>query len=172
MARTDPLSAVSDAGPIIHLDELACLDLFQDFAQILITRQVWSEVLRHRPRLTTADIPGGVFLNVRQAPGPRLLPLVGSLRLYAGEIASLVLMQERPDHVFLCDDAAARLAAESLGFRVHGTIGVLVRSIRAGTRTREQVLRLLRDLQHRSSLHVSTNLLATVISIVEQERGE
>ncbi len=62
-----------------------------------------------------------------------------------------------------------RLAAESLGFPVHGTIGVLVRAIRRGLRSRDAVLETLRRLPQTSSLHISRDLLATVIAKVESE---
>jgi hypothetical protein len=61
---------------------------------------------------------------------------------------------------------AARLAAEALGLRVHGTLGVLVRSIRAGRRTKEEILAILRELPGRSSLHISRGLLAEVVERV------
>jgi len=43
------IRVVCDAGPIIHLDELNCLDLFADFQEILIPDTVWKEIKRHRP---------------------------------------------------------------------------------------------------------------------------
>jgi predicted nucleic acid-binding protein len=50
MAETDtwPL-VVCDAGPLIHLDEIDCLELLTDFRAILVPEQVKKEVLRHRP---------------------------------------------------------------------------------------------------------------------------
>lgn len=47
-----PLSeqvVVCDAGPLIHLDEVACLDLLADFSTVLVPEVVWQEVTRHRP---------------------------------------------------------------------------------------------------------------------------
>ena len=40
---------VCDAGPLIHLDEVGCLDLLSDFQTLYVPRQVWIEVERHRP---------------------------------------------------------------------------------------------------------------------------
>lgn len=40
---------VCDAGPLIHLDELDCLDLLGDFPEVLVPEAVWREVLKHRP---------------------------------------------------------------------------------------------------------------------------
>jgi hypothetical protein len=41
---------VCDAGPLIHLDPLDCLDLLADLGRILVPETVWAEeVERHRP---------------------------------------------------------------------------------------------------------------------------
>lgn len=42
-------SVVCDAGPLIHLDEVECLDLLADFENVLAPDVVWDEVTRHRP---------------------------------------------------------------------------------------------------------------------------
>lgn len=168
MARTDP-PTVSDAGPIIHLDELGCLDLLEDLAPIQLPREVWAEIVRHRPHFASGTPPVLDLVNVATAPSPRLLALANSLALDAGERAALSLSEQVAARLFLCDDAAARLAAESLGYTVHGTIGILIRAIRKGTRTREQILELLRDLPQRSTLHISRQLLTTVIEQVERD---
>ena len=47
--------------------------------------------------------------------------------LEAGEREALLLVQEHPAALLLTDDAAARLVAELMRWRVHGTIGVLIR---------------------------------------------
>jgi hypothetical protein len=44
-----PAVVVCDAGPLIHLEELGCLDLLRDFRDILVPDAVWNEVSRHRP---------------------------------------------------------------------------------------------------------------------------
>lgn len=49
----------------------------------------------------------------------------------------------------------------------HGTIGILVRAIRRGQRTKDEVLALLRALPGRSTLHIKLSLLETVIAQVE-----
>ncbi|GEM_PF-5710907 len=63
---------------------------------------------------------------------PSLLALSRALMLDAGEIEALAIMAETPQALFLTDDAAARLAAEELGYRVRGSIGILLRAIRRG----------------------------------------
>lgn len=57
MAKSDYPIVVCDAGPLIHLDEIGCLDLLEDFDQVLVPRAVWTEVRRHRPAIETVHIP-------------------------------------------------------------------------------------------------------------------
>ena len=80
-------------------------------------------------------------------------------------------MESASAGLFLCDDAAARLTAESLGFTVRGTIGIIVRSIRTKARTRQEVLALLRDIPRGSSLHLSRQVLDNVLAEVERTGG-
>lgn len=172
MGGTEQLPVVSDAGPIIHLDELGCLDLLRGFGTVLVPRGVWGEVSHHRPQLAHKDVPGSTIVEAEDAPTPRLIALGNSLGLDAGERAALAMMEAGRARLLLCDDAAARLAAESFGFAVHGTIGLLVRAIRTGMRTQQDVLTILRRLPQRSTLHISNRLLATVIAKVEHHKTD
>jgi predicted nucleic acid-binding protein len=170
MAKTEPSLVVCDAGPLIHLDQLACLDLLQGWGRVLVPSEVWTEATYHRPSLTISNLAN---VQVRQAatvpPSPRLIVVSDSFDLDAGERAALALIESTTAHMFFCDDAAARLAAESLGIAVHGTIGILVRSIRVGSRTRQEIIDVLRELPHKSSLHISRRLLETVLVEVEKD---
>ena len=163
MATTDSPLVVCDTGPLMHLDELDCLDLLDGFGKILIPSTVWAEEAAHRTKLIAGNITAADIVESIGEPSARLLSLADSLELGAGERAAIALMEHVSARLFLCDDAAARLAAESLGFTVHGTIGILIRSIRMRTRTGQQVLELLHDIPRRSSLHISRQLLETVI---------
>jgi len=48
---------VCDAGPIIHLDEISCLDLLRDFRKIFLPFSVVDEIEKHRPLALTAKLP-------------------------------------------------------------------------------------------------------------------
>jgi len=162
-----PSEVVCDAGPLIHLDELGCLDLLADVQTVFVPEQVWREVELHR---TSALGLSGVELQkvaVVLSEDDPLQALVRALALDLGEQAALSLMMSHPNAILLTDDAAARLAAEALGYRVHGSIGILLRAIRRRQRTEHEVLSILRDLPLRSSLHVRPALLEEIIAQVE-----
>jgi len=132
---------------------------------------VWREVEYHRPdALEHPDV------EIQQVPvtlseDASLQVLVRALALDLGEQAALSLMASHPDAVLLTDDAAARLAARGLGYRVHGSIGILLRAIRRQQRTPHEVLSLLRDLPSRSTLHIRADLLEEIIARGESETG-
>ena len=75
-------------------------------------------------------------------------------------------MQSQPEAIFLTDDAAARIVASKLGYRVHGTIGVLVRAIRRDLLNPEEVADALKRIRDISSLYIKDSLLDEVRSKV------
>lgn len=161
-------AVVCDAGPLIHLDELDCLDLLKGFSIVWVPSQVWKEVQRHRPRaLETAELPLR-RKSVTVTDSSRLQALVHAFALDIGEQAALTLMMQFPGAIFLTDDAAARLAAEALGFRVQGSLGILLRAVRRGLRTRTEILDLLRVLPRKSTLHLRKSLLDEIWVEVER----
>ena len=162
-----PTLVVCDAGPLIHLDELGCLDLLSDFSQVLVPEAVWHEVGRHRPGALAH--PGIVLQRVTpQEPEPAALEALAQvLSLHTGEWEALRVALEHRPGLLLTDDTAARLAASNLGISTHGTIGILVRAIRRQQRSRVQVLSVLRSLPGQSTLHLKRSLLDTVIVEVE-----
>jgi len=71
------------------------------------------------------------------------------------------------DSMLLTDDTAARLASKNIGITAHGTLGVLVRAIRRKTRSKAEVLALLRTIPLKTTLHIRASLLAEVIKDVD-----
>ena len=172
MAKAEGLAkvVVCDAGPLIHLDELDCLDLLGDFAEVLVPEAVWHEVLRHRPSALDKNV--AVLVRVapsREPTAPLLRGIFETMSLHRGEQEALALATKHEDALLLTDDTAARLAAGVLGVGVHGTIGVLIRSIRRAQRTKKQVLDLLRAIPANSTLHIKRSFLAKIIDQVEAE---
>jgi predicted nucleic acid-binding protein len=153
---TEAAVTICDAGPVIHLDELACLDLLQKLGRLLIPESVWAEVQRLRSALKIQQIPGVEIVPVNAEPP--VLEKILAFQLDAGETDCLALIQQSGAGLFLTDDLEARLAAEILGVRAQGTLGLLLRGARHGWRSREQVRLILETLPQRSTLHTTTRL--------------
>lgn len=141
--------------------------MLADFAEVLVPDAVWREVAQHRPGALTH--PGVTLRRISplMAVSPELESLAQVFSLHTVEWEALrVAMEHRPG-LLLTDDTAARLAAGNLRIGTHGTIGILVRAIRRGQRTKEEVLEVLRSIPNRSTLHLKRSLLESVISEVE-----
>ena len=71
--------------------------------------------------------------------------------------------------MFLTDDAAARLVAVQMRFNVHGTIGILVRSIRQGRKSPKEVLDILKDIPLKTTLYIRHSLLQEIQLKIKSE---
>jgi len=163
------IQVVCDAGPVIHLDELNCLDLLADFQEIILSDKVSEEITRYRPlALHRPDLPCTTLSGSIRTDEP----LITTCRIFSldtGETEALALMKQNPQATFLTDDASARLVAEQMGFTVHGTIGILLRSMRRGQRKPEQVLSILAEIPSKSTLHIKHALLKEIIVKIKSE---
>lgn len=81
---------VCDTGPIIHLDELGCLDLLADFKEILLTLSVVEEIEKHRPVALSIKTPYRV-LRADRPSDDRLAAMCRIFSLDRGETESLCL---------------------------------------------------------------------------------
>ena len=160
--------AVLDAGPLIHLAELDALDVLIDFEILRLPEAVWKEVAAHQR--SALKYPG---LKLQRVAAPLLSvdlrTLAQAFSLNLGETEALALMKNHPTSIFLTDDAAARLAAEQRGYKSHGTIGLLIRSVRIGRRTPDDVLKLFRSISGQSTLHIRPALMSKIIQRLENE---
>ena len=159
---------VCDAGPLIHLDEVGHLQLLADFKKVIVPHGVQHEVYRHSQiSFEEPDINWSVVKAV--FPLEQSVKVICNLfSLDAGEKEALSLLNKEPGAVLLTDDAAARIVATKLGYRVHGTIGVLVRAIRRDLLNPEEVAVALRRIRDVSTLYIKNSLLQEVISKVIQ----
>jgi predicted nucleic acid-binding protein len=158
---------VCDAGPLIHLDELGCLNLLTDFSDVLVPAKVWAEVGRHRPGVVSQRSVPFHQVEAGTELSPDLAAIAQLFALDAGELEALQVVREHSADLLLSDDTAARLAAQSLSIPVHGTVGILVRSIRRGQKSAVDVVESLRQLPALSTLHIKFKLLEDIIKQVE-----
>jgi len=159
------------AGPLIHLDELGALDVLSDYSEIWVPDDVWTEVVVHRPRA----LEHGEIRLLRHAVSivPLEMNAIAAIySLHRGERAALALCRERSIGTLLTDDTAARLAAKSLNLATHGTVGLLIRSVRRGLRPASEVLALLNAIPANSTLHIRPSLLVEIVRQVQREWGD
>ncbi len=84
---------VCDAGPLIHLDELGCLELLNDFAEVIVPDAVWQEVEQHRPSaLHQAELT--LHRRTCALPNAEIDALAALFTLHRGEKEALRLACE------------------------------------------------------------------------------
>jgi len=163
------IRGVFDAGPIIHLDELKSTDLLQDFQEIVLSETVWKEIEKHRPAVIERSELSITKVRRRYPVDERLKTLCQIFCLDEGEIEALAILENDSAATFFTDDASARLVAEQFGFKVHGAIGILVRSIRRAQRKPEDVLSIIKTIPSRSTLYIKASLLHEIINTIKKE---
>jgi len=128
------LKIVSNSSVLISLSTIGKLHLlpkrFPD--GILIPKAVWEEVVEAgsgRPGST--EVSSAKWISIREAADRSLVNLLRT-ELDQGEAEAVALAHEVKAKVVLLDERDARSAAEKLGIRVLGTVGILVWSKKAG----------------------------------------
>src|SRR5437867_4502918 len=114
-----PPVVVCDAGPLIHLDQLGCVQLLADFPRVLVPETVWEEVSRHRPAALKAETVCFTRTSASGSLSAELEALSRLLALHRGELEALQVAEAQPGCLLLSDDTAARLAGRNLGLPVH-----------------------------------------------------
>lgn len=123
---------IVNSTPIIALCKAGALNLFKElYGDVTIPQAVYDEVSRKNDavRKTLLASPWIHRERVRDDSARRMY----KAKLHDGEVEVMMLAQEHgPDHLVVIDDNAARRAAEYLGLRLTGTVGVLVRAKELG----------------------------------------
>jgi predicted nucleic acid-binding protein len=156
---------VCDAGPIIHLDELQCLSVL-NFSKVLIPEAVRDEVMKYRT-LDFNKYPN-FLISTNLILTKEVLLSAEIFGLHKGEIQAIALIQKEKASILLTDDSAARLFAKNMQIEVHGTIGVLLRAVRLGLKSKIEMIEIMENLKQNSTLHINQNLIREAISALER----
>jgi predicted nucleic acid-binding protein len=157
---------VSNATPLIALTKISRLDLLQElFGTILIPQAVYDEVVTHAARRPGAAEVRQAEWIYTQAPADRIKVDYLRADLDPGEAEAIVLAEELGADWVLLDETKARLAAELLGLRFTGTIGLLLLAKRMG---KIPVIRPLLDELRMKKFHLSEKVYQAVL----QQAGE
>lgn len=160
---TDTSIVVSDAGPIIHLDELGKLDYLFSFSKIIVPELVKKEVDKYRKiDFSKFTILGDPDIS------KEMEILYDRYELHEGEIFAISIAREIENSILLTDDSAARLTAFHLKIKVHGTIGILLRAVRIGVETPENMIKILKSIPQNSSLYISGEIIDRAISEIKK----
>jgi uncharacterized protein len=123
---------VADTSVLLNLCRIEQVDLLRAlFAEIVIPPEVASEFARLAA--VSARFHGLVLPAwIRQQPTTASRTMPGGLPLHAGEIAALSLAMELRADAILIDERSGHAAAQILGLKAIGLLGVLLQAKAAG----------------------------------------
>ena len=129
------MKIVSNAGPLIALAKIERLEVLRGvFGRVYIPQAVYHEVVvKGTGRVGADDVQqaGGDWLDIVPVQNVSVSRSL-SAKLGPGEAEAIALALEMSAALILLDDRQARAAAEFLGLKVSGTVGVLIQAYRAG----------------------------------------
>lgn len=153
VSDTSPLRALAHLG---HLDWLGLL-----FGQVLVPPAVVNELQFPPSRFLSLELRQAPFLVVATPHDVgRVTELRASLDL--GEAEALALAEEVGAELVLIDESAGRAAVTRAGFRVMGTLGILLRAKSNGWC--DAIKPLLDQLQAELNFFIAPELRSSVLS--------
>lgn len=148
---------VSDTTPLISLLKIGRIDLLENlFGQVLIPQAVFDELTADERFQREADqIRRKRFMRVRAVQNPESADILKrATGLDRGESEAIVLTDELHADLLLMDEAKGRAVSFQMGFKIMGTIGVLMAAYEENELTAEEVRACVQGLQ-RTGRHIS-----------------
>lgn len=120
---------ISNTTPLLALADIGCFDLLEKlYGEVFIPQAVMEEV-KSEPARNLVKSSGFIHVcTVSDNASRRLF----SSRLHAGEVEVMLLAEEHKADLLLMDDNAAKRTAKFMGFKVTGTLGMLLRAKQDG----------------------------------------
>lgn len=156
---------ISDTSPIQYLHQVQQLDLlFRLYEEITIPEAVAAELAEGREHGVNLPSIGEMSrFKIQSAPADHAAKIPTSLG--RGEFEVLALASVNANSLLLLDDALARKYARNLGFRMTGTLGVLMRAKHSGLIT--EIRSILGELEAKG-FRLDKKTLAAVLKLAQE----
>ena len=160
---------VADTGPLLHLHEAGALHLFAVLGEVHVTPAVLRELERHAPGIWIGAVPASLrFVHPTATANVRAAQWIAGGLLDAGEAESLAYAEEMKPDLFVTDDAAARLMADSLSMPARGSLGVILFCAVHGHLSRQQADEHLRAIAEKSTLWLSSRVRKAAAEVLAE----
>ena len=159
------LTAVTDAGPLIHLTEIGCLHILSIFGNLHVPEAVWAETVE------CGRTPSEDFLklskverhNVPQSDITWFVEKNNLKGLHSGECECLYLCMQIGIPILLTDDLAVRGAAKRLKLLPVGSLGIVAKAYLLGKISMADAQHHILNLYEVSSLFVTKVIVEMAI---------
>ena len=156
--------AVSDTGPILHLNEINLIKALDAFKEVYIAEEVKNELIKNK-----VNVPKSISLiNIKPQFKDVAEILVNKFSLDLGESQSIALALQEKVEYFLTDDLDARTVANVHSIEAHGTVGIILRAFREKVINKEIAIKKVNELYTTSSLFITKDLINQIISSINE----
>lgn len=164
------ISAVTDAGPLIHLAEINCFPLLSIFESLHIPDAVWSETVEcgRTPREDFLKLSNVERHNLSQSDVTRFVENNNLKDLHSGERECLYLCNQIDVSILLTDDLAVREAAKRLKLIPVGSLGIVAKAYHLGRIPQVEAERYIINLYDVSSLFVTRSIVEMAIEQINK----
>lgn len=141
---------VSDTTPLISLLKIEHLDLLKKlFGNVLIPQSVYDELtVDERFRMEAELLQQKDFIKVQSVKNAESVSVLKrATGLDQGESEAIVLTDETNADLLLMDEAKGRAVSSEMGFRIMGTIGILMAAYEEHELTSNEVKECVSGLQ-------------------------
>ncbi len=141
---------VSDTTPLISLLKIEHLDLLKKlFGNVLIPQSVYDELTAdERFRMEAELLQQKDFIKVQSVKNAESVSVLKrATGLDQGESEAIVLTDETNADLLLMDEAKGRAVSSEMGFRIMGTIGILMAAYEEHELTSNEVKECVSGLQ-------------------------
>jgi|SRR3989344_670606 len=156
--------AISNTGPIIHLNEINLINCLDIFSSVKIPPEVANELKKNKvliPKkisIILLDSSSKDFLNM----------LIQKYSLDFGEAEAIALNLQEKSEYFLTDDLDARRIANEFQIEVHGTIGIILKAFKEKIISKKTAIEKIKEIKQKSSLFITHDLINEVILEIEK----
>jgi predicted nucleic acid-binding protein len=164
------LTAVTDAGPLIHLTEIGCLHILSIFGNLHVPDAVWSETVECA-RTSGEDLLTLSKVERHKIPQNDITRFVekNNLKdLHSGECECLYLCRQTGVPILLTDDLAVREAAKRMKLVPVGSLGIVAKAYRQRKISMADAQRHILNLYEVSSLFVTKVIVEMAIEQLEK----
>ena len=155
---------VSDTSPITNLIQINLLDILKDvYQQIIIPQSVYEELCEITSQKQLLDQQDWIYVISAENTA-----LVTSLEteLDTGESESIVLALELQADFLIIDEVKGRLKAESMGIKIVGLLGTLLKAKNLGLIP--TIAPVLEKLIIEAGFHINTQLKAHILKLAHE----
>lgn len=146
--------AVSDANVLIHLAKLDQLELLKElFSNILISDIIYSESVtlgklsNKKDSFILEDYIQKGLIIVKEVPTEEIKTIMNKYNIHDGESSVIALAKKNDINYCLTNEIKVRKAIKSEGFKVVGTLGIILRAFNSGKISKKDSLSILNQIQ-------------------------